>query len=664
MQEAWVRTRGGERASERVCQSAAPAQAAGRARSCELVEAVAEVDCERVNALLGRADVGAALDAVDAEGRTPLMLAALHGELGLLRRLLDAGADPEAQLAGDPARGLGSARARAIAAGEGAEHRTALSFAVESGELEIVEILLARGANPYNAGATTPLDLAILGGDAEIVRVLLDAGADPNARDSEGDTPLMIAAAAGDAETITALIELGAIVSARNDDGGDALAVAARTRRSDAVAALAPYYPWWARLRARRTVRRRAARTRGLGAERIAHFHADALHGRIAAVRKALASGVDADAMGTAGGGPTALFQAVRGGHIAVIRALVAVGADPNHRWRAETPLIVALGPGALDPRGRGDVIRALVGAGANIEERDGDGLTPLMRAVLLGSGGEAAVVALCDMGVDLGAEHLSGLTAIDLAAQDPAKAHLARRLELYAKRSELSTGRARQPRPGARRPSPDLAVELLRGLGDPRTRESVVAVRAPINSVSPLLERQRGGRQWSRDVFVRDGLFVGEEGYLVYQLRGHDWTLAQSSLLDGRALRAEDARALSLELGCDALFYESCGSLGILAFDLYRAGGVVERFSIGPVEAEGATRGAEARKVDFESTLRSDCAPQAGSAVAFVDRSFSSWELFVPGLDDDRLGWIEREFRPEDFERVDFLRAQSTDQQ
>lgn len=50
--------------------------------------------------------------------------------------------------------------------------------------IEIVQALLAAGANPnFRAGSTSPLEMAIYNGPA-LVKVLLDAGADPNLLDS------------------------------------------------------------------------------------------------------------------------------------------------------------------------------------------------------------------------------------------------------------------------------------------------------------------------------------------------------------------------------------------------------------------------------------------------------------------------------------------------
>jgi hypothetical protein len=107
----------------------------------------------------------------NAEDATPLVRAVQTGDIELVRLILDAGAD---------------ARQRCGCAGG----ESALWTAALYGEPRIVEALLAAGADP-NADAfagATPLSVAAQRGHHEISRLLLAAGADPSLPDAGGRT--------------------------------------------------------------------------------------------------------------------------------------------------------------------------------------------------------------------------------------------------------------------------------------------------------------------------------------------------------------------------------------------------------------------------------------------------------------------------------------------
>lgn len=61
------------------------------------------------------------------------------------------------------------------------DHRTVLHYAVLSGNIDIVRLLLHHGANvrfPAEFQKPTPLDFAILRGNIEMVKLLIDSGSD------------------------------------------------------------------------------------------------------------------------------------------------------------------------------------------------------------------------------------------------------------------------------------------------------------------------------------------------------------------------------------------------------------------------------------------------------------------------------------------------------
>ena len=156
----------------------------------------------------------AALVACAACGRfdagPPLIGAARSGDLGEMRRLLDAGADPNAT--------------------GGVNGWTVLQHAVHKNQAAAVRLLLERDADPNLAPPSnvTALMMAAGYGQAEIVRILLQAGADPRQRNGDGRTALdfavsgmldidLLSIGECNAPTVRLLVEAAADVHARRD---------------------------------------------------------------------------------------------------------------------------------------------------------------------------------------------------------------------------------------------------------------------------------------------------------------------------------------------------------------------------------------------------------------------------------------------------------------
>jgi ankyrin repeat protein len=151
---------------------------------------------------------GPSVDAISERvGELDVFEAATFGDLERLRALL----------AEEP--GLATAYA--------ADGFTALHFAAFFGTADVVEALLAAGAEVDAAGrgwmTGTPLHSAAASANEGAVRALLSAGADPNARQSGGGTPLHAAAANADIVSVRALMAEGADPAATTEDGRSAL---------------------------------------------------------------------------------------------------------------------------------------------------------------------------------------------------------------------------------------------------------------------------------------------------------------------------------------------------------------------------------------------------------------------------------------------------------
>ncbi len=101
---------------------------------------------------------------------------------------------------------------------------TPLTAASACGRLDVIDFLLASGANPdigHERG--TPLVLACFEGRIRVVKRLLKAGAAVNGTATHGWTPLIAAANAGRHKVLPILIDAGARLDAVDHSGNTAL---------------------------------------------------------------------------------------------------------------------------------------------------------------------------------------------------------------------------------------------------------------------------------------------------------------------------------------------------------------------------------------------------------------------------------------------------------
>lgn len=139
---------------------------------------------------------------------TPLQAAALRGDEGIIRILLQNGADVNC-----PARGDGGVTAlQAVCCLEQTDTRDAMT------KIRIVKLLLENGANVNAAPALkyglTALQAAAFAGDVQLANLLISRGADINAPGCkfEGGTALALAIRGGHASLVILLLNAGAAV--------------------------------------------------------------------------------------------------------------------------------------------------------------------------------------------------------------------------------------------------------------------------------------------------------------------------------------------------------------------------------------------------------------------------------------------------------------------
>jgi ankyrin repeat protein len=236
---------------------------------------------------------------------------------------------------------------------------TALHWAAEHDDPDMADLLLRAGArvDARTREGVTALQLAATNGSAALIDRLLKAGADVNAGlTPSGDTVLMLAARTGKSDAIRVLVEGGADVNAHESWGGTtALMWAAAERHADAAKAL---------IAAGADVNARS-------------YYVAAANGRGFEGRTPVAARATPKPEEFASGWLTPLMFAAREGDVALVRILVAAGADINAvAGDGKTALALAAFNGNYD------VASLLVESKADVNKADAQQFTPLFWAV------------------------------------------------------------------------------------------------------------------------------------------------------------------------------------------------------------------------------------------------------------------------------------------
>ena len=402
--------------------------------------AVRADDMETARLLLAaKADVNAAT----REGVTPLALAAINGSLVMTDTLLKAGAKPNVALP---------------------EGETVLMTAARTGQPAVVKALLNAGAD-LNARehwfGETALMWAAAENHPEAIRILIEAGADVNARSKLLEVPrrrtgqsvlplgswtsLMYAARQGSQEALHALIDSGADLNLVDPDGATALVIAIINANYDEAATLVEKG-------ADPNIGDKEANMAALYAAIDMHRLAIG-HGRpnprpsgdrtaVDIITLLLSRGADPNATLTAplfqrhhtggdralGEGSTPFMRAAKSGDVAVMRLLIAAGADPLlTQPNQANALMLAAGLGwrdgspaapSYDQGSEQDAIEAIklcIQSGIDINATTTTGETAL-HASITGRGSETIVRFLVEGGASLTAKNKQGRTPLDVA--------------------------------------------------------------------------------------------------------------------------------------------------------------------------------------------------------------------------------------------------------
>jgi len=318
----------------------------------------------------------------------------------------------------------GDAAGVALALADGA--RVNQTVRPHSALRQILALLAWMQQLPDRDGGWTALHYAVSEGHREVAEILLASGAEPGPVARDGQTPLSLAAGRGDLDLVRILIREGAPV--RRPPGLES----SRPWRSPAAAAL---------LRHSDEPMVRLLLSEGADAnEDPAALISAAMQGDSSITALLLDAGADPD--GSLREGVTPLMISAGAGHLGVVRALLAGGADPDRRderagwtaaqWAAQSnrtevvTLLAGAAPAEEDltdlelvqAAARRDAarVRELLAAGANPDMRSSTGSTVLAGAVYRGDPEVAR--ALLEAGADMDRLSAGEIPLLQRAAQ------------------------------------------------------------------------------------------------------------------------------------------------------------------------------------------------------------------------------------------------------
>ncbi|MCG6135992.1 MAG: hypothetical protein MET45_15275 [Nostoc sp. LLA-1] len=201
-----------------------------------------------------------------------------------------------------------------------------------------------------------------------------------------------------------------------------------------------------------------------------------------------------------------------------------------------------------------------------------------------------------------------------------------------------------------------DISLDQHRGLETIDANVLFVLIRASVEQVSQAFSNLRQMNVWERNIYERE-IDIHNESFLVFQLRGHPWSLIYKFNLPSNRiyLTEEDAQSISESLGTSAIFYAGSDTCGTMEYHLYHHGILQEKLSF-----------EEEVSIEFQSQLRQIEAGDIKSAYRFTMDFIREQDAYIPCLievEDLKVGQRTKlhieDLMPDEVERMDYLAQQ-----
>lgn len=202
-----------------------------------------------------------------------------------------------------------------------------------------------------------------------------------------------------------------------------------------------------------------------------------------------------------------------------------------------------------------------------------------------------------------------------------------------------------------------DMSVEERRGIESIDINQELLFVRAPIESVAEKFSRARRADLWERDIYDRP-IEITSESYIVFQFRGHPWTIVQQLKCQpgGLVFGEGDAITLSNFLSTRAIYYKCSDTCGYIGYNCYDGGAFAEMLYF-----------EEEISFLFVSQLRELTTEDIDSAFSFTDAFMREQDIYIPLVHYENVKVGDRvnlrlkgatldNLERNDFERVDYI--------